>query len=330
MARQGQIGRLLWYLWLVLILVGIGTWGGLAIYYAGPGSVTLRQWLVGGYLVGLILCLLLSRSMGWGVLTAMVLFSGLLVWWLTITPTNDKKWQPDVAQLPSATLQGNILTIHNVRNFTYRSENDYTPQWETRQYDISTLRNLDLFISYWGSPYIAHTILSWSFADGKHLAISVETRKSQGQVYSAVQGFFKQYNLIYVVADERDLVGLRSNYRHEKLYYYRLRNVSPDDARSLLREYVKRINNLTDSPQFYNALTKNCTTTILLNIKALDPNRIPNDWRLLVNGYLDKFLYAHHFIRTDLPFGQLRQQSRIDQRLRHYNGANFSGYLRQE
>lgn len=329
MARQGVAGKFFWYFFLLLIIGAIGGWGGLALYYSGPGSLLVREVLAGAYIVSLLGSLLLSRSLGWGVLTALVIFGGVLGWWLTLSPTNEKAWQPDVAKVATGQWQGNIITVHNVRDFTYRSENDYTPKWETRQYDLAKLTHLDIFISYWGSPYIAHTIMSWEFSDGRHLAISVETRKSKEQTYSAVQGFFKQYNLIYVAATERDLIGLRTNFRHEDVYYYQLQQVSRDDARALLTEYVRRMNALAKMPQFYNALTMNCTTTILLNIKALDPSRLPLDWRLLLNGYLDKYLYDNKFIRTDIPFAQLKRQSRIDRHMQKYHGHDFSGYLRQ-
>ncbi len=316
----------------VVVLVCIGLawgWGCLALYYAGPQALLFRQILIALFVLSLLLCFGLSRSFSWGVLTAAFLFGGLLIWWSTLTPVNDKEWLADVAQLPQGSYQGEVLTLHNVRNFHYYSEENYQPQWETRQYDLAKLSHLDLFVSYWGSPYIAHTILSWGFSDGQQLAVSVETRKSKGQVYSAVQGFFKQYNLTYVAADERDLVGLRAQHRGEEVYFYRLQNVSVEDSRALLDSYVSHMNELAQQQEFYNALTSNCTTTILLNIKALDPTRIPFDWRLLVNGLLDQYLYDLKSIRTDIPFGELRQKSRIDRRLEQYRGEDFSGYLRQ-
>jgi hypothetical protein len=166
-------------------------------------------------------------------------------------------------------------------------------------------------MSYWGSPAIAHTIMSWQFDGAPPLAISIETRKTNGQTYSAVNGFFKQYEVIYVAADERDLVRLRTNYRHEEVYLYRL--VAPlAGARALLMDYVESMNALVHHPQFYNALTDNCTTSIRRHIKAIDPNAPPFDWRLLANGYGDRLLYERGDLDTHLPFEDLRARSLIN------------------
>ena len=187
-------------------------------------------------------------------------FVALLVWReASIRPSNERDWQPDVARLPSVDVRGDLLTVHNIRNFDYRTETDFTPRYEDRTYDLSKLRGVDLFLVYWGSPAIAHTIMSWQFEGAPPLAVSIETRKRRGQEYSAVQGFFKQYEIIYVVADERDVVRLRTNYRGEQVYLYRL-NASAAQARALLMDYVASINALVEQPQFYNALTDNCTT----------------------------------------------------------------------
>jgi hypothetical protein len=244
----------------------------------------------------------------WAVALVVIVF-----WWTTIHPSNEGDWQPDVAKLPSAEIEGDKLTVHNVRNLDYRSETDYTVRYEDRTYDLSKLRGLDLFMIYWGSPMIAHTIMSWQFEGSRPLAISIETRKKNGQEYSAIEGFFKQYEIIYVVADERDVVRLRTNYRGEEVYLYRLTTPLPQ-ARALLLDYVRTMNALVDHPQFYNALTDNCTTSIRRHATHVNPNAPRFDWRLIANGYGDELLYEHGNVDTRMSFGELRARSRINAR----------------
>jgi hypothetical protein len=291
----------------------ITLWWGLALYFAAPGPAWVHVALAAIFALGTIALLLWLRpfrlALGiWGV--ALVL---ILVWWSTIHPSNERDWQPDVARLASAEIQGDKLTVHNVRNLDYRSETDYTVRYEDRTYDLSKLRGLDLFMIYWGSPMIAHTIMSWQFEGGRPLAISIETRKQNGQEYSAIEGFFKQYEIIYVVADERDVVRLRTNYRGEEVYLYRLKTPIPQ-ARALLLDYVRSLNELVDHPQFYNALTDNCTTSIRRHSTHVNPNAPSFDWRLIANGYGDELMYERGNVDTRISFAELRARSRINAR----------------
>ncbi|MDH3638962.1 MAG: DUF4105 domain-containing protein, partial [Gammaproteobacteria bacterium] len=196
-----------------------------------------------------------------------------------------------------------------VRNFDYRSADDYTERWETRSYDLSRLRGADMFLSSWSSPWIAHTIASWDFGNGNHLAISIETRKEKNEQYSALRGFFRQFELHYVVADERDVVRLRSNYRGETVRLYRLK-IPPDIARAVLLDYIEELNRLAETPRWYNALTHNCTTMIRHHVQQVAPGN-PFDWRILVNGRLDELGYERGNIDTSLPFEELRRRSEI-------------------
>jgi hypothetical protein len=288
-------------------------WWGLALYFAAPGPAWAHVTLAAVYALGTVALLVWLRpfrlALGiWGL--ALVL---ILVWWSTIRPSNDRDWQPDVAQLPSAELQGDKLTVHNIRNADYRSETDFTVRYEDRAYDLSKLRGLDLFMIYWGSPTIAHTIMSWQFEGSRPLAVSIETRKKKGQQYSAIEGFFKQYEIIYVVADERDVVRLRTNYRGEEVYLYRLKTPLPQ-ARALLLDYVRSMNELADQPQFYNALTDNCTTSIRRHVTHVNPNAPPFDWRFIANGYGDELMYERGNVDTKMPFAELRARSRVNAR----------------
>jgi hypothetical protein len=175
-----------------------------------------------------------------------------------------------------------------------------------------------MFFSYWGSPSIAHTIMSWDFSDGQHLAISIEVRKTTSQQYSTVAGFFRQYPLYYAVADERDVIGARTNFRGEDVYLYRLRTPAAS-ARDLLLDYVKTINGLVDEPVWYNALLDNCTTSIQRHVRDVNPKGSPLNWRLIVNGYLPELLYARGSIDTSMPFEELKKLSYIDPRAKAWD-----------
>jgi hypothetical protein len=320
--------RLLGCLVLGVVLLLAVAWGSAALWFDGPASRPMAALLAVAFALAAVALLLTVRPKRRAFAAFLVLFPVLLGWWLNIAPSNHRAWQPDVAQLPTAEVQGDKITIRNLRNFDYRSESDYTEHWETRSYDLSKLRGLDLFVIYWGSPNIAHTILSWDFGDGQHLAVSIETRKEIGETYSAVRGFFRQYELYYVVADERDVVGLRTNYRHEDVYLYRLRT-PPARARALLLGYLKEVNRLAQHPKWYNALSHNCTTTIRLHVDDVVPG-IPHDWRWLANGHLDELLYELGVVNHDLPFAEFKQRSYINPKAQAVpRDGDFSAMIRK-
>ena len=285
-------------------------WGALALHFAGPrGGSTVLPAL---WIVGVLAIVVFVRPLRRTAVAFVVAVAVLFAWYATITPSNDRPWQPDVGQLPHAELDGDRLTLHNVRNFDYRSETDFTERWETRTYDLAALDRLDFFMSYWGSPAIAHTVMSWVFTDGQYLAVSIETRKEVGETYSPVAGFFRQYELYYVAADERDVIRLRTNYRGEHVYLYPLRTPRDRVRRSLL-QYVDAMNRLARAPEFYNAGTGNCTTTIRTNMEAVGAS-MPFDWRYLVNGYLNELLYEKNVVDTSRPLAEFTTASLIDAR----------------
>lgn len=300
--------RLLGRLVLWIFVLAATAWGSAALWFDGPAS--LAALLAAAYVLAAVALFIMLRPRRRAYAAFLVLFAVLLGWWLSLEPSNDRDWQPDVARLPAAEIRGDRLVLRNVRDFNYRSETDYTEHWETRRYDLSKLRGLDLFVIYWGSPSIAHTILSWDFGDGQHLAISIETRKEKGESYSAVRGFFRQYELYYVIADERDVVRLRTNYRHEDVYLYRLRT-PPARARALLLNYLEAVNRLARHPKWYNAITYNCTTTIRLHLADVVTG-IPRDWRWLANGHLDELLYEMGAVNHALPFDEFKRLSYIN------------------
>jgi len=238
-------------------------------------------------------------------------FALILGWWLTLAPTNEGDWQPDVSQLPYAEINGDTVTLHNVRNCDYRSATDYTTRWETRTLRLSQLTGVDLAINYWGSPWMAHPIISFQFADAPPVCFSIETRKKTGQSYSAIGGLYRQYALVFIVADERDVMRVRTNFRKgEDVYLYRT-SLTADQARERFTEYLLSINQIRVKPRWYNAITTNCTTSIRHQHPSAE--RSPWDWRMLLNGKMDEMLYESKAIETaNLPFLELKQRSLIN------------------
>jgi hypothetical protein len=287
-------------------------WAVGCLWVDGPESRLFAGALAAGFVAATLAMLVLMRPIWrmWAVF--LLLFAVVQVWWLGLEPSNDREWLRDVARPPAVTFDGDLVTIKNVRNFHYRSESDFDEEWDTRTYDLSKIQGLDMFLSYWGSPMIAHTITSWEFEDGQHLAVSIETRKEVGEAYSAVLGFFRQFELYYVAADERDVIGVRTNHRGEDVYLYRMKTPIPV-ARALLVDYLEEMNRLTTAPRWYNALLHNCTTVIRRHARQVAP-RNPIDWRIIVNGYIDQLGYDRGSVDTSLPFDELRRASNITER----------------
>jgi uncharacterized protein DUF4105 len=307
-----RVGRPLGWTLLGLVALVFALWGAAALHFSGPRPARLADALAVALVVATIAVLAFVRPLPRAMIAIAVLVVIVRLWWQSIEPRNDRDWQPDVARTPRGELVGDRLTIENVRNFDYRSETDFTERWETRTFDLGKLAGLDLFMSYWGSPTIAHTIMSWDFDDGQHLAISIETRKEKGEEYSAVAGFFKQYELYYVVADERDVIRLRTNYRKEEVHLYPMRTPIVR-ARRILLDYVAGMNALGEQAAWYNAGTTNCTTSITAHVRKVGVT-FPFDRRLLINGRLDELLYEQGIIDTTRPFPEVRQGSVIDAR----------------
>jgi Domain of unknown function (DUF4105) len=317
MSRLATVAGLLL---LGLLVIATGAWGALALSISGPSTPALRQGLAVAFGVASLAALaaLAHRRWRWrGLALHAVLFSAVLAWFLFgLEPSNDRDWVSENAVLPRATIVGNIVTIHNVRNFSYRTETDFTPAYDDRRFDLDQLEGVDLVATYWMGPAVAHIFLSFAFADDRHLAISIETRKERGEGYSTVKGFFRQYELFYVVADERDVIGLRTNHRHdppEQVYVYRLAG-GTEGARRVFLDYMNAINALQARPAFYNSLTTNCTTTIWTH-SLVNPGHVPFSWKILASGYVPEYLHEHGRLQDDgLPFEQLQQRARVNER----------------
>ncbi len=325
---MGSIVRIFTLTVAFICLVIAACLGSLAIYYSSLPS-TLRPITGGAFaLVAMILIFSGLRKGKRGAWAAfLVLFVIVLAaWWLLIPPSNSRDWQPDMAVLPWAEVKGNLITVHNIRNVDYRTETDYSVHHYDRSFDLTALQSVDIFLVYWGSPNIAHTMMSFGFTDESYLCISIETRKEIGEEYSAIKGFFKQFELTYVVADERDIVRLRTNYRTgEDVYLYRF-DVSMDYARKVLLDYMREVNSLKSQPQWYHAILTNCTTSILRHTMPFNPDA-RFDWRLIANGYLDEMLYERGKINQTLPFIEMKKRSLINQRAKAADKSKYFSRL---
>jgi Domain of unknown function (DUF4105) len=314
---------------LLLLVILLASWATAALYFdlpapawRGPAAVIFGLFVV--------LVLVVFRARWSGLTIAAAGFACVLIWWLSLKPSNERDWQPDVARTAWAEIDGNRVTIHNFRNCDYRTETDYTPVWETRTVDLSQLRGVDVFITYWGSPWIAHPIVSFDFGDEGHVAISVETRKEVGETYSAIRGFFRYYELIYTIADERDVIRLRTNYRTgEEVYLYHTR-ATPERAQAFFLDYLSRTNRMRDRAEWYNALTNNCTTNIALHATTAQGTGVRWDWRIILNGKADEMMYERGELAGDLPFPELKEREHINAAARAVDrNPEFSRLIRE-
>ncbi len=313
------------------LLVGLpAVWGAAALWYQLPGGQILKAAVVllwSALSVGLLIAVWQGRLL-FGVLIFLPAFAGLLIWWSQLRPSNDEIWADDVAQMTTGRVQGNQVTLYNVRNFDWRTETSYTPRWETRSYDLEQLRSVDMIMSYWSMRAIAHMLISFGFEDGRHVVFSVEIRRQKSQQFSEIGGFFKEFELSIVAADERDVIRVRTNIRGEDDYLYQLQ-MPVAAMRSLFLAYVEEANELAKSPRYYNTVTVNCTTLVYQMMNRI-VGHLPLDYRLLLSGYLPEYVYQVHGLNRHYSIEQLRALGRITVRAKQADrSADFSAAIRQ-
>ena len=317
---------------LVAIMVLFMTaWASLAAYRSDTPNATARTLFAAGIVLATILTFVLIRRKGVALVSYLAAWSLFTLWWCSITPSNVRNWQPDVAVLPYAEISGDMVTVRNIRNFTYRSETDYQPGYYDKTFDLKKLDSVDLIAVYWMGDAIAHIMLSFGFEDQDYLCFSIETQKEQGEEYSTLKGFFRQYELIYVVADERDLIRLRTDYRNprEEVYLYRTR-MPQENAQKLFFEYIKTINSLRDKPEFYNTLTTNCTTDVVRHFQSFG-GIMRYNWKILLSGYTPLYAYEIGGLDDTLPFEELRARSYINPKAQVIGDApDFAVKIREE
>jgi len=300
-----------------LIVLSATAWGsGLLLFRLSGTLATLAA--IGFGLAGLAGAIGIWSGAARLPLSFAVLFLGLLGWWNGMAPSHDRGWIPELAKLPQITREGETITVSNLRDFRWRTEADYDQRWETRSYDLTKIEGADLFLSYWSGEAIAHLLVSFTFKDSVPLTFSIEVRREKGEEWSSLAGFFRTYEMAYVAADERDIVGLRSHARKEDVRLFRLA-ATPSQARDVLLAYVADVNRLASSPRWYNTLTTNCTTVVYHLVGSVAPGwtfSLPLDPRVLLSGYLPGYLQRIGAVRTDIPLDELVRQGRISERAR--------------
>jgi len=297
---------------LMLVAFFLTVWAAAALYFDSP-IAPLRTPAALLYLVVVLGGLLSLRRGHFGLVLAFVGFAVVALWWFSLKPSGDRNWQPDNAQTAWAEIAGDHITIHDFRNCSYVTEKDYACQWETRSFDLANLTGADLFITWWGPTLIAHPIVSFDFGAQGHVPISIETRDVVGQGYSAIRGFFRQYELAYIVSDERDVVRLRTNFRKDEEVYLFRTTVPPELTRKIFLDYLQRVNELHRQPEWYNAVTNNCTTNIDVSASQAQGRSNVWDWRVLLNGKMDEMLYERDRLVTGgLPLPALKAQAHIN------------------
>lgn len=330
---MGRLFFIVLKLLLTLVILGTAIWGAGFLLFRLPGAAGIAATVGFGIaaLAGLVGIWTSDVRLPLGF--AMV-FVGLLSWWSSFQPSHDRDWIPELARLPTIAREGDALTVSNLRHFHWRTETDYDQVWETRRYNLAAVTGADIFLTYWSGEAIAHLLVSFTFSDSVPLTFSIEVRREKGEDWSALAGFFRSYEMAYVAADERDIVGLRTHARREDARLFRL-STSAAQARDLLLAYMTDINDLAARPRWYNTLTTNCTTVVYHLVSSVAPGwkfSLPLDPRVLLSGYLPSYLQQVGAIRQDIPLEELVRIARIGDRARtlSLDDPQFSAKIRED
>jgi Domain of unknown function (DUF4105) len=321
------VGRWLGHSGFVLLLAAAAVWTATAISIQTLGVAQIVAWvLLAVAAIAMLVVRLRSRRFAWAGFAAAVLLVG--GWYQTIHPQQDRNWAADVEHGVTGTVNGTIATLQNVRNFNWTSDSEATPHWESRSYDLDKLQTVDMFTSTWGDPDIAHLIVSFGFTGGDHLAYSVEIRKEKGESFSTVGGFFRQFELVLIAADEADVVKVRTNMRGEDVHLFPVK-LSDEKRRALFLRYMEFGNELAEAPQFYNTVTGNCASTVYHLVQAIKPD-MPLDRRLLFSGQLPEYIQELGGLPGDMPMDERRKLAEISDIAKlAAPGTDFSAVIRR-
>ena len=318
--------RLAW----LTVVVALGGWSVLVLLYSPALPPSIRTPVAGVVGALLLISFFRWRYRRWLRITTLVTFAAVGGLWTSLSPSNDRAWTQDAARTPWGEVHGDEVIVHNVRNFTYRTDEDYDVRYEDRTVRLSDLSEVDILVTYWGSKPIAHIMVSFGFGDDQFLAVSIETRKELGESYSAVNGFFRNYELAYVVADERDVVALRTNYRNPEEQVYALRTqIALENGRKLFLDYIHSMNKLRQHPRFYNTLTTNCTTQVLRHVWAFGSDARYN-WQILLSGYVPEYLYENDTLMPGMNLDEIMGRSLVNEKAHVVPlDKNFSKAIRE-
>lgn len=292
----------------IAYLTGITAWTCGALFH-DVGQCSKWGWGLIASCLALVFASIYFLELRWALALVTALFVLFLAWWFSQRPSNDRSWAPNLSKLCRIEIEGDDVVVHNVRNSRYRSLTDYDALYETRRYRLSQLHAADVLILFWGSNWMSHPMVIFDFGQNQHLCFSIEVRYRQGQTYSLLRGLFRQYELMYVVSDERDAILLRTEHaENQDCYLYRLQ-MEPKDVRQLFQEYVDATNQLRETPRWYHAIADNCTTAIVRQ----RTEKVDLDSRLYFNGSLDRLLYERGRLDNSLPFNELKKRCRINE-----------------
>ncbi|MFH1724363.1 MAG: DUF4105 domain-containing protein [Elusimicrobiota bacterium] len=254
----------------------------------------------------------------------------LAAWWSSSKPSNDRDWSADQSVLPYIEFDGDVVSVHNIRDNDYASAGEYTPRYYDKSFRLDELESLWFIVEpFSGWKGAAHTFLSFGFEGGDYLAVSAEIRKEKGETFSALKGLFRRFELMYVVGDERDLIRLRTNYRGNAVCLYPAK-ATKEQLTTLLVDMLRRANRLREKPEFYNTLTNSCSINIARHINKFLLDKVPYSWQIVFPGYSDKFAIKRGMIDTDLPLEEARSRFNISERARkHGDAPGFSAKIRE-
>ena len=294
-------------------------------------SVLIGLWIV---LACAVLGIYFSRhliSRGVDTLLYILAFLFSLFWYFSLDARQDREWNPEVARILSYEQQGDQVTLHNVRNFVWLPNGKYIERWESRSINLNQITGVNVITSYWMGPHIAHTLVSFDFADQKPLTFSIEIRKEKNEDFSAIGGFFRKFELSLVAADERDIIYTRSNTRGEQVYFFPV-NMPQAQAKALFKEYLNKVDDLAQQPKWYNTLTSNCTTLVFDMVQAVSQKPLPTDYRLLASGYLPNYMYDLQALNQDWDLSTWYARAHVNPRVKEFaqvSSEQYSALLRQ-
>ncbi|MEG2749276.1 MAG: DUF4105 domain-containing protein [Acinetobacter sp.] len=323
-ARELFISLAMWLLHgaFTLFVILSSIWLCLALWFQQPfgnifSRVIIAIWvlfalsLIGFYINGHIV----SRRTD--ILLYGFVFACALLWYFSLEARQDRDWNPEVAKQLHYEKQGDMVTLHNVRNFNWRSNEDYDIHWESRTVDLNKITGLNVIASYWMGPKIAHTLVSFDFADQESLVFSIEIRKEKNEEFSAFGGFFRKYELSLIASDEKDLIYTRSNIRNEQVYLFPVK-MPVAERKALFIEYLNKADELHDEAKWYNTLTSNCTTLVFDMVQAINTRQLPKDYRLFASGYLPNYVYDLKAINQNYSLKEWYRLAHINPRTEQY------------
>lgn len=329
--RRRRLLKFLLIALLTFMVFCMTVWASLFLYLSPLPNSALRSALAIAFAVGTLASFIIFRKRWRALLAYLVVFAALVTWYYSIPPRLDRDWSPEVARLPTATVNGDLVTITNIRNLDYRSETDFTPRYYDKTFDLSKLQSTDFICVFWGSPAVAHVMASFGFGGDDYVTFSIEMRAEKGEPHSLLESFFRKFELIYVVADERDVIRVRTDFRNprEQVYIYRTR-LPIENQRKLFLSYVSKVDSLSHTPEWYNTLEDNCTTGVLQRIHQSYKGRARYNWKILLPGYVGEYAYDCGMLDSSMPFAELRERCLVNAKAQAAGDApDFSKRIRE-